>query len=172
MTLEQMNKIKKWNLLRDNNKFDYSLETNMFNEENREFYEIYNAYLISEVLTLEAMTKMCDAHADSNFVLGGTIHKASTSVMTHKDYDHYASILAVANHEINLMTQFIAEIVPFGGLDLDHCLELVIEANEQKSTTRNEYGKITKPEGFIAPDQKIKEYLMELDTAGVLCHND
>ena len=37
--------------------------------------------------------------------------------------------------------------------------EAVLKANESKSATKNEAGKITKPEGFVGPEVKLQELL-------------
>lgn len=172
MTLEQLQKIKRWNLLRGNDNFNAELERDMLQEEINEFYTEFNAFVLDGKLTLDRLTKMCDAVADVNFVLGGTMHKFSaTPKVSGNDLTQYAAILQYVQQELMMMTQILNDAVPFAGLDLDHCLELVIEANEQKSTTKNAAGKITKPEGFIPPDQRIEEYLVSLDTAGALCND-
>ena len=169
MTLEQLQKIKRWNLLRDNNTFNPELERDMLHEEINEFYTEYNAFTVDGKLTLDRLTKMADAIADVNFVLGGTMHKFSASSKVNAyELTQYAALLQYAQHELMMMTQLLNDIVPFAGLDLDYCLSLVIEANEQKSTTRNAAGKITKPDGFIPPDQRIKEYLISLDKESTL----
>ena len=39
--------------------------------------------------------------------------------------------------------------------------EIVLQANEQKSATLNEYGKVTKPANFVKPEPKLQQLLDE-----------
>lgn len=165
MTIEQLRNIAKFNLLRGNAKgeFDGELETRMLDEEKIECMtaldSIYEDLGQGKEVCLEKLTKAVDGLCDYEFVLGGTIAKGSRAVMNTGQYRTYASILTVAQQELNWMLSQIADVAPCD-IDFKQCLDFVIEANATKPKEKVN-GKIIKPVDFVPPDGKIRAHLQE-----------
>lgn len=165
MNINQINEIAKWNIYRDCcGDFSPTLEVAMLSEERQEFYKDYDVFVTTGEYTLDNLVKMCDAIADYEFVLGGTMAKAARNNLTPHTASSFVSIMEMAKHDLNMMGAQLAEVLPINPslYNGEYVLSLVIEANNTKSSTKNADGKITKPTDFCPPDEKIREYLIEI----------
>lgn len=143
-------KIFDWNLERAllDKKFDPALQTKMLTEESNEFYEAYKE---------NDMVGMIDAYCDFIFVLRG----AQASLIATNfgdDYGAYKVALDIVNGATNqgfMILEILMKAVPIGPVELDQCLEFVIEANEAKPKDTVS-GKIIKGDKWRDPKEKIK----------------
>lgn len=139
-----------WNLVRGllDKAFNPALQTRMLTEESREFYEAYKA---------NDMVGMIDAYCDFIFVLRG----AQASLIATDfgdDYGAYKIALDIVNGATNqgfMMLELLNKAVPIGPVELEKCLEFVIEANEAKPKDTVS-GKIIKGTNWRDPKDRIK----------------
>mgnify|MGYP003585073594 CR=1 FL=1 len=169
MRLDQLTSIAVWNLNRGNinyNKVDFDLEARMLSEERVEYYTAYDAYLDSNIEDMteeffDIITEMVDAIADYQFVYGGTVAKISRAHNTMPDNRQIATLTSIAQNDLNIMIQILVDLVaPYGVLNLDECLDMVIEANEAKGTEKID-GKIQKGPDWVDPKVTIKNYIKD-----------
>lgn len=168
MRLDQLQAIAEWNIVRHNvlDTVDFELEARMLAEEKREFYLAHDTYMfeVSQQTVdtiLDALTEMADAIADYQFVYGGTVAKISRAKTTITDMQHSAMLAHAVQNELNLMIQlFMDAIASYGQVNLDECLDYVIEANEAKGVEKVD-GKIQKGPDWVDPKSKIRAYLAE-----------
>jgi hypothetical protein len=112
---------------------------------------------VTEYFDAETYVDRVDAVCDIIFVAVGTIAKATYAF--HMAADGLLSPIDF------VLTDFVGrtqeegvepeQMMPM----LSDCLTVVIEANEQKGTEKDENGKIKKPEGFVPPEEKIAEII-------------
>lgn len=171
MRLDQLISIGVWNLERGNaplgGKVDFDLEIRMLSEEKNEFY-IELDQLISGGSDLlgtdqwyKLVAKMADAIADLQFVYGGTVSKISRAVLTMPDTRQSASLQQFVQNELNLMVQIFTDMTsPYGNVNLDECLDLVIDANQKKGKDKVN-GKIQKGPDWVDPVIEIEKYIRE-----------
>lgn len=165
LPLSSTQRIIAWNRERNNLKFDIDLETQMLTEEAQEFYQA------------ETLVDRIDAWCDFIFVGTGTIIKylavKSKCFADQKEMVEQVDFLSSwMEHQrmqmVELLTEEVSDIWPKMHhseedlLDelLRKCLDIVIDANEKKGTTKDENGKVIKHPDFQKPE-KILDALLK-----------
>jgi len=146
--LELVSKIVDWNRKRNNLEFDDELEEKLLGEELSEYWEA------------DTIVGKLDSICDTFFVGVGTLAKSAKNLeAVEGEFLNYL--------QFNL-TDFMSRMLAEGYSSnktikaIHKGLEIVLEANEQKLATKNKDGKVTKPKGFIPPEQKLEKMLKEL----------
>jgi hypothetical protein len=144
-TPEQINRVVDWNKERNGFELNSDLEVDMLREEVVEYFDA------------EEYVDRVDAVCDIIFVAIGTISKATYAF-------HMASEELLSPVDF-VLTDFVGR-TQAEGIDLEllvplisECLSVVIEANEQKGTEKDENGKVKKPEGFVPPEETIAKII-------------
>ena len=156
-----------WNRERNGLKFNIDLESQMLTEEANEFY------------MAEHLVDKVDAWADFVFVGVGTVAKwLAVKVKAFEDLEDYSQWMETVtdwmDYQRGTMLEMLLEDMAtiFPGVRhntslfediLNQALIIVVDANEQKGTEKDENGKVKKPEGFIRPETRLnvllKKYL-------------
>jgi len=147
---KQIDAIQLWNKERGNTKYSKYLEYKMLSEEFAEYFEA------------KTLVGRLDAIADFIFVYEGTLYKASLSALPE---DVVERLTYDCGQMFNIMFEDLAYTLQLehDGLVFDiiyETLGIVVKANQQKSANKNADGKITKPIGFIPPEETIKEQVI------------
>lgn len=148
---KQIEAIQLWNKERGSTKYSKYLEYKMLSEEFAEYFE-----------AKELVDKL-DAIADFIFVYEGTLYKAYLSNLPEDIVERLTYDCA---QMFSIMFENLVDT-----LQLEHdglifnvileTLDIVIEANQQKSANKNVDGKITKPADFVPPEKTIKEQVID-----------
>ena len=157
-------RIIKWNIVRNDLKFDPDLESDMLSEESKEFMEAYKKFLTESLLPafqIKVLVDMIDAYCDYYFVATGT--KAKIGMNNHCfKYKEATSLLYLMDNQLGFMYNILNDILGNNTYDiLMKSLGYVIEANETKPTKRDEKGKVVKGDKWIDPKDKIEKLLLE-----------
>lgn len=139
-----------WNMVRGklDKDFDPELQTRMLTEESNEFYTAYKQ---------NDMVGMIDAYCDFIFVLRG----AQASLIATDfggNYTGYRLALDIVNGATNqgfMLLELLTKTVPVGPVELEQCLQFVIEANNTKSFNEDR-GKTIKGPNWVDPKHRIK----------------
>lgn len=139
-----------WNMVRGklDRGFDLDLQTRMLTEESNEFYLAYKE---------NDMVGMIDAYCDFIFVLRGA---QASLIATYfgSDYLSYRLALDIVNGATNqgfMILEILNKTVPIGPVELEQCLQFVIEANNAKSFDEVN-GKTVKGPNWRDPKERIK----------------
>lgn len=166
--VEQFIRVAKWNDgpvpvelgggTRNNNvcnpPFDLALNT----EEIKEFYK---------ALVNSDLVEMVDAYADTKFVYYGILYKLGNLTTSYKaiNIDSFKKIvedtiynLKYIRMQLESMYQILYTFKIYTDI-LDKAFDIVCDANEQKGTVKNEYGKTIKGSKWVNPAESIKELL-------------
>ena len=166
--VEQFIRVAKWNDgpvpvelgggTRNNNvcntPFDLALNT----EEIKEFYK---------ALVNSDLVEMVDAYADTKFVYYGILYKLGNLTTSYKaiNIDSFKKIvedtiynLKYIRMQLESMYQILYTFEIYTDI-LDKAFDIVCDANEQKGTVKNEYGKTIKGSKWVNPAEAIKELL-------------
>ena len=138
--------------------FDLALVT----EEIKEFYK---------ALARQDIVEMVDAYADTLFVYYGILYKLgnlSTSYSAisidvfKKTVDDTIITLNYARNQLESMFTILAAAYKITNKTiLDKAFDIVCEANEQKGTTKDQYGKTMKGPKWVNPAESIAIMLKE-----------
>ena len=145
VTPEQINEIVDWNKERNEFELNSDLEVNMLMEEVKEYFDAE-----------EYVDKM-DAVCDTIFVAVGTLAKSA--------YGYHIATKEILSPLDFVLTDFVGRtakegIDPQGFMPLvSDCLTAVIDANKEKGTEKDADGKVIKPEGFVAPEDRLAEII-------------
>jgi hypothetical protein len=162
VTVQQISAIFEWNRKRNGLKFNKSLEESMLREEVREFFEA------------ETIVDQADALFDTLFVAVGTKAKlaaryGNTSVYSRED--SIDDFLPVATLEF--MLKALGGALMEKGMSEGEVrqffvdgLNIVISANQSKSTKKDKNGKVIKPKNFKSPESKIKRLMEDILSEG------
>ena len=166
--VEQFIRVAKWNDgpvpvelgggTRNNNvcntPFDLALNT----EEIKEFYK---------ALVNGDLVEMVDAYADTKFVYYGILYKLGNLTTSYSaiNIDSFKEIvedtiynLKYIRMQLESMYQILYTFKIYTDI-LDKAFDIVCDANEQKGTVKNEYGKTIKGSKWVNPAESIKELL-------------
>jgi len=153
---DQFTKIVAWNKVRNDLVYSKELEDNMLYEELNEYFEA------------ESIVDKLDAIADFFFVAAGTVAKYHRTKLRNPDQyysdvsDDFVDALPVILADFQ---GFIAILgIPFDKAKemIHRTLDIVIRANEQKGTEKDENGKIKKPDNFVKPEDQIAMYVADV----------
>ena len=139
-------KIVKWNYLRNNLVLSSTqLETDMFNEEYREWVLAMKDLLDAVIPTAELFSELIDAYCDMEFVLIGSKAKG--------DFDARKDRILEYTYKttFDTLTHFR---VRNPGVIISQAQEVVIAANEDKPLTKTE-GKVKKGSDWKDPKVEI-----------------
>ena len=134
--------------------FDLALNT----EEIKEFYK---------ALVNSDLVEMVDAYADTKFVYYGILYKLGNLTTSYKaiNIDSFKKIvedtiynLKYIRMQLESMYQILYTFEIYTDI-LDKAFDIVCDANEQKGTVKNEYGKTIKGSKWVNPAEAIKELL-------------
>lgn len=168
MRLDHIFDVATWNRDRGNAiihaAVDFDLEIRMLSEEKNEFYVDFDALVdsgaepLSDIWHLH-IARMADAIADFQFVYAGTVAKVSRAKMTMPDVRQAASLAQFVQNEMNIMIQLFLDLTsPYVNVNLDECLDIVIDANDKKGTEKVN-GKIQKGPDWVDPITTIEKYI-------------
>lgn len=150
-TPTQINRIVDWNRKRNNFELNSDLEIDMLREEVKEYFDA------------ETFVDQMDAVCDVVFVAVGTVAKSA--------YGFHISTKELFSPIDFVLTDFVGRaeaegIAPEQFMQsISVCLDIVIDANEQKGTERDEAGKVIKPAGFVPPEETIAAVLESFKNA-------
>ena len=134
--------------------FDLALNT----EEIKEFYK---------ALVNGDLVEMVDAYADTKFVYYGILYKLGNLTTNYDaaDIDSFKKtvedtiyILKYIRMQLESMYQILYTFEVYTDV-LNKAFDIVCEANEQKGTVKNEYGKTIKGAKWVNPAEAIKKLL-------------
>lgn len=140
--------------------FDLALNT----EEVKEFYK---------ALVNGDLVEMVDAYADTKFVYYGILYKLGNLTTSYeainidsfkKTVDDTIYNLKYIRMQLESMYQILYTFEVYTDI-LNKAFDIVCEANEQKGTVKNEYGKTIKGSKWVNPAEAIKKLL---DTNGLI----
>ena len=141
----------KWNILRNDLKFDIELEVNMLAEEAQEFKDGLIMYVKAETQKekLDGLVEMIDAYCDFKFVLIGTYTKSLGSTF---DYDAF-------KHQEGLMEHLLDQ-ANFGRNLRERCYGYVLKANMMKPINKTD-AKVEKGADWKDPKDRIWELAVD-----------
>lgn len=170
INLENYKRTRKWNIDRGlTAKLDLNLENNMLEEEKGEFFEAYQQYqsLKDDALAidqrLDLAVELIDAICDYSFVMVGFDTKTQeVQVQSPSDQITISAMKDAAEKMMAVMGALLMDVVG-NKVDMNHCYNLVVTANELKPKKTDANGKNTKGDAWVDPKFKIREYLEELN---------
>lgn len=155
-------RIIKWNKKRNGLDYNPQLEAKMLSEEANEFYmadtfiDRVDAYCDFQFVAIGTQAKIKAERAyDSNTLLG-SFNSDFNDFSEYIDSTEY-QMLHILREDWERMGLYIS-LQQY----LDKSLEIVLEANEAKGTTKGADGKVLKGEDYKKPEDSLEELLKDM----------
>lgn len=149
-----LNSIVTWNKDRDNNKYEPALEFEMLQEELSEYVHAY-IKTVNDYVGFDIHESTEEQYEDNK-----------DKIQEYIDTDEFLEDWRVNQLDALCDIIFVAvgsigKLLKQDTSSVEQALWEVIEANEKKSKDKNEKGKITKPEGFVGPEERLRSIIKE-----------